>query len=443
MKKAKQLREERATKVTAMQALLDKASADNKRTLTTEERSQWKALDDEIIALDGELVIAERQETLNLEMASRQGQPLAGQPAGAPVNKRQFTRKELLDLSTFSMVRGLQLLAQGKPLDGVEKEVHEMAVKQARSAGVVIEGFAVPAFIGQELRGETATGQTTNAGDQGGLTIATEVNALIEALWANNFLSEVGARRFAGLVGNQTFPVQLTKPTAEAVSEIATLTDQEILFGHVDMAPNRRGATIPVSKQLLLQSSFDVQAFVIDQIRRCLDYKLNSDAVTAILAAITSGNGNLDTGATNGQAPTYAQMVGLETLIAASDADKGSLKYLVNPKVRGKLKLTEKFTGTIGASVWEPSNLINSYPAVVSTIVPSNLTKGTASGVASAIIFGNFNDFYFGMWGGVDFVVDPYTLAKKAQIQITANMWWDTKVARAASFAGIKDVLTT
>lgn len=434
MKKAKQLREERATKVQSMQALLAKAEAE-KRTITAEERTQWTTLNDEILVLDADLVIAERAEQLAKEAATVAGAQKQG----------EFSEKEVKDFRSFSIARGLALIAQGKPLDGIEAEVHAMAEADAKRSGLQIEGFAVPAFLPgskPEKRGQSATGQTTNPGDQGGVFVETQVNGLIDALWSRNFLSLVGAQRFAGLVGNQKFPVQLTKPVAESVTEIQALTDQEILFGEVDMSPNRRGATIPISKQLLLQTSFDVQRFILDQIRKSLDYKLNSDAITAVLAAITVGNANLIALGTNGLAPTYADLVAMETLLAASDADKDTVKYLTNPKVKGKLKTTQVFSGTNGDPVWKDS-ILNDYPAITSNIVPSNLTKGTSSGVASAIVLGNWADLYVGMWGGVDFVVDPFTLAKKAQIQITTNMWWDTEVARSASFVGIKDALTT
>jgi HK97 family phage major capsid protein len=194
---------------------------------------------------------------------------------------------------------------------------------------------------------------------------------------------------------------------------------------------------------LLLQSSIDVQNFVIDQIRMALDYKLNVDAINAILAAISTANGNILELGTDGAVPDYASIVGLETIVAANDADKNSLKYLTNSKVRGKLKLTQKFTGTNGDPVWEKGNEMNGYPAVVSNIVPSNLTKGTATGVCSAIVFGNFSDLYVGIWGGADFIIDPFSAKKKAQIEITCNMFWDTEVARVKSFAGIKDAKTT
>jgi HK97 family phage major capsid protein len=412
-----------------MDEMMNKATQE-KRELTAEEETEFTRLENEFETLKKKRSRLEDQESRNRTMST---------PVDTSIQD-DITDPEKRDFKKFSLVRGLQLLAEERKLDGIEKEVNDIATKEARDQGLKISGFAVPAFLPGQKRAQTVTGQTSTPGDQGGFAVATEVNELIDALWSQNFLSLVGARRFAGLVGNQTFPVVTTKPAAEAVTEIQALTDQTINFGKVDMAPNRRGATIPISKQLLLQSSFDVQAFVIDTIRKCLDQRLNVDAITAVLAAITGGN--LLALGTNGLAPAYADIVGLESIVAAADADKGSLKYLTNSKVRGKLKLTQKFASTNGDPVWEKGNEMNGYPAVVSNIVPSNLTKGSSSGVASAIVFGNWSDLYVGMWGGVDFVVDPFTLAKNAEVQITANMFWDVEVARAASFAGIKDALT-
>ncbi len=419
-----------------MRDLLKKIQ-DEKRSFTAEEKTQYDAWDAEFDQVQEHVVVLQKEEKRNLQLAVEL----------APVDtttSEGLSNNEQRNFKKFSLFRGLALMAAGKPLDGVEKEVHEMACAEARSSGLEISGFGVPTVIGAAKRGQTVTGQTSATGDQGGLTVQTEVNGLIESLWAKNFLALCGATRLSGLIGNQDFPVQSTKPSATALTEIEADTATEILFGKVSMSPNRRGITIPISKLLLIQNaSFDTQNFVIEQMRKALDYKLNVDAITAILAAITSGNGNLAALGANGVAPTYADMVGLETLISASDADKDGIKYLTNTKVRGKLKLTQKFASTNGDPVWEKGNEVNGYPAVTSNIVPSNLTKGSASAICSAIVLGNFQDFYVGMWGGMDFVIDPFSKKKTAEIEITANMFWDTEVARAASFAGIKDALTT
>jgi hypothetical protein len=74
--------------------------------------------------------------------------------------------------------------------------------------------------------------------------------------------------------------------------------------------------------------------------------------------------------------------------------------------------------------------------------VPSNLTKGAATEVCSAIIFGNFNDLLIGQWGGFDILVDPYTQGIGGQTRLIAAMHVDVGVKRAASFAAMLDALT-
>lgn len=350
-----------------------------------------------------------------------------------------LSAKDSKDLSKFSLLRGIQSLILKGQLDGIEAEVNQEARSQYKASGLEIAGdFIVPTF----LRGQTATGQTTAAGDQGGVGVPTELGGLVADLWEKNFLSQIGATRFSNLSGNQDFPVQISKPTAQERTEIQAADADEVLFTKISMTPNRRAAMIPISRQLILQSSFDVQSFVTEQIRFALDKKLNQDAVTAILAAITGGNGNLLAAGTNGAAPTYAHMVALETQAAANNHEGAVLKHLTNPKVRGKLKLTEQFSGTSGVPVFKDSK-INDYDAVITNLIPSNLVKGSSGSTCSAHIFGDFSYLYVGMWGGVGFKVDDLTLAANDQVRIIANMYWDVEVARAAAFTGYKDFTTT
>ena len=58
------------------------------------------------------------------------------------------------------------------------------------------------------------------------------------------------------------------------------------------------------------------------------------------------------------------------------------------------------------------------------------------------MIFGNFEDLYIGQWGGIDLVVDPYTLATSGEIRFVLNAYNDVLVAEPKSFAVIKDITT-
>ena len=160
----------------------------------------------------------------------------------------------------------------------------------------------------------------------------------------------------------------------------------------------------------------------------------SSNQPTGILA--TTGIGSV-VGGTNGIAPTYAHIVGLETQVAQDNADVGSLAYLTNSKVRGKLLQTEKASDT-AQFVWQDNNSMRGYNAAVSNQVSSTLTKGNQS-LSSAIIFGNWNDLIIGMWGGLDIAVDSSTGSSSGTVRVVALQDVDIAVRHAQSFAAMLD----
>ncbi len=89
----------------------------------------------------------------------------------------------------------------------------------------------------------------------------------------------------------------------------------------------------------------------------------------------------------------------------------------------------------------ELETLLN-YIVHGSNNVPSTLTKGTASGTCSAMIFGNFEDLLIGSFGaGTDIIVDRFSKATTGITRIVANSYCDVAVRRPESFAAIKDIL--
>jgi hypothetical protein len=57
----------------------------------------------------------------------------------------------------------------------------------------------------------------------------------------------------------------------------------------------------------------------------------------------------------------------------------------------------------------------------------------------SQVVFGNWEDDIFGMWGGLDIVIDPYTSAQTASVNVTTNAFADNAVRHTASFAWSTD----
>jgi hypothetical protein len=81
-----------------------------------------------------------------------------------------------------------------------------------------------------------------------------------------------------------------------------------------------------------------------------------------------------------------------------------------------------------------PETPLNGYGCGVSNCVSSALTKGTSSGVASAIFFGNWRDLVIAQWGGLDVQTNPYSLDTTGQIRVTAGQVVDYAVAHPESF---------
>ncbi len=377
---------------------------------------------------------------------------------------REPNRNVDVDLSekenrSYSVVRALNASATGDWKNaGLEREVHN---EIARQLGRESDGLFVPTSLRQtpemiarmrEMGQRAPLEATTDA--SGGYTVQTDVMSLIDMLRNRMIVRRMGAQVLSGLQGDLSFPRQATGSAFTWVAETpgSDVSDSDATFEQVLMAPKTGQSSTGYSRQLLRQSTIDVEMFVRNDLTL-------AGALGIDLAAINgSGTSNQPegilnvtgigsvAGGTNGLAPTWAHMVDLETQVAIDNADVGALGYLTNAKVRGKLKTTEKASST-GQFVWNDGaeagfGSMNGYRAGVTNQVPSNLTKGTSSGVCSAIIFGNWNDLIIGEWGAMEIIVDPYRLKKQGLIEVTSFVMADIAVRHPESFAAMVDALT-
>lgn len=359
-----------------------------------------------------------------------------------PTAEIGLTEKEA---RSFSFMRAINALAnpgdrKAQAEAAFERECSDaFAGKNGRSA----QGFFVPVEVQRrDLEVTTANSST------GGKLVATDLVSFIDALRNKMVVTGLGAQMLSGLVGSIAIPRQTAGATAYWVAESGAPTESQQTIDQVTMNPKTVGAFTDISRKLMLQSSIDVEAFVRNDLATVLALAIDLAAIngsgssnqpTGILA--TSGIGSV-AGGTNGGAPTLANMIDLETAVSVANADIGSLAYLTNAKVRGKLKQTFKNATYGDVPVWGDGNMVNGYNAAVSNQVPSNLTKGTASGVCSAVLFGNFADLIIGQWGALDLMVDPYSNSTSGTVRVVALQDVDVAVRHAESFAAMKDALT-
>jgi len=343
------------------------------------------------------------------------------------------------EVSQFSIVRAIDAIARNDWSNaGFEKEMSDAT---SQKLGKQPRGFFLPTDVmTRDLNVTTATA--------GGNVVATDLlsGSFIEYLRNKMTVADLGATLLTDLNGNVAIPRQSGGATAYWVAESGAVTESQAAFDQVTLTPATVGAFSDISRKLLLQSSIDVESFVRNDLATTLAIEIDRAAIhgsgssnqpTGILA--TSGIGDV-AGGTNGAAPDWSDIVGLETQVAQDNADMGNLAYLTNSKVRGKLLTTEKASNT-AQMVWGDNNTLRGYKAAVSNQVSSTLTKGSSS-VASAIIFGNWSDLLIGMWGGLDIAIDSSTGSASGTVRVVALQDVDVAVRHAQSFAAMKDALT-
>jgi HK97 family phage major capsid protein len=422
----------------ALLALAETEQRDNKPeeiVKMRENRTKMKALDAQIA--DAQFL---EEEQLRREERS------AG-AAGFNINKdrnKEGESGEKRKLRTgFSFRDAIRASLEQRQHDGLNKEVIEAGMAEAQTAKRSITGIAIPSFMMAPNIPAEQRAQSVGTTTQSGFLVATEIGEVIEYLYPRTVLREMGVNFLTGLTSNVDLIRQNGAAAATWEGENDDNANTDPTVESVPLRPKRLGAETVIGKQLVFQSrSVSVENWIRNNLNIAQGVALETAAINGSGTAPiptgllnTSGIGSVALG-TNGLAPTWASIVQLESEIADDNADYGTLAYLTTPIIRGKLKVTEKASST-GQFIWA-MNELNGYRAFVSTLVPKTLTKGSSSD-CHAIIFGNWAELYIGQWDGLDVVVDPYTLAGKAQLKITVNGWYDIALRHKESFAAIKD----
>lgn len=440
---ARELRDKRAGLKVEAQTILDKAAAE-KRELTVEEREQYDA---KIVQIDGlaeDIRRTEKMDALNAEPQTRTQENSQKNPMASV----GMTDKEIQKYSLVRAINAAVGTLQGNPKAwagaGLEKEASDAVAKRF---GREPRSFFLPNDVIVGEKRDLVVG-TPSAG---GYLVQTQYLPMIELLRNRMILAQAGVRMLTGLVGDIAVPKHTAAGTGYWVAESNAPTESAQTLGQVVLTPHSFGAFSDISHKLLVQSSIDVEGFVRDDLARVIALGIDyaglhgddsADPNQPDGVASTSGIGAV-TGGTNGAAPTWSHIVDLEKEVAIDNAEVDNMAYVTNAAVRGKLKKTFRNATYGELPIWEGTQL-NGHRSLVSNQVRSNLTKGSANGVCSAIFYGNWDDLVMGLWGdGIDILVDPFSLSTQRAVRVVAFQDVDFAVRHAQSFAAMLDVLTT
>jgi HK97 family phage major capsid protein len=380
---------------------------------------------------------------LALELEKRAASSVVGTP---------LSNSEEKEMRSFSISKLIREQSSGK-LTGLEKELVEESAKEARELGVSANGIYLSNKVLEVAHKRTMVVGTAGAG---GNFIPTEKIGFFDALYAQTVLPAAGATSLTGLSAN----ADLTGFSAAVASGWAAETGTQNPADATTVARTLRpkllyGAT-DISKMLLVQTNNSIENYILQSIMKSMAVAWEaavingdgSDKPTGILG--TANIQNVAIG-THGGAPSLAKILELVQKVQSANADTRNAKFLINPKTVAKLKQTSIDAGS-GAMILAYNqyfggiqNVIDGYEALVTSNVPSDLTKGTSGAVCSAIIYGDFSQVVTAQFGGVDLMIDSTSaaIARTGKVAVTVNMFVDSAVKQPGALGAILDATTT
>ena len=376
------------------------------------------------------VVVADAQSQVLAELAKRakapkqNATPAAAGVAPMPINGNGgdigLSEREVQD---YSFVRIIN--AAANPTDRAAQQAAAFEIEASAAAaskrGKAARGFVVPQDV---LRRDLLAGTASAGGNMIGGDF--RPGSFIELLRNQMVLNQVGITTLSGLTGPVAIPKQTASGTAYWVSEGGAPTESQQTIEQINMTPKTVAAFTDFSRRLTIQSSLDVEQFVRNDLSRVLALELDRVGLYGL------GNTNqpqgvryvtgINTEDFSNDAPTYTELVSMESKVADDNADIGSMAYITTPLRLGGMKTTEKASNT-AQFVYEPGGTVNGYPIYRSKQV-----------IANDVWFGVWSQLVLGLFSGLDIMVDPYTGSTSGTVRVIAMQDADYAVRYAEAF---------
>lgn len=439
MDNLKSKREERVVLEDAYAALANKAK---EKSLSADEVKTLDGLDKQISVLDSEVEVLERAEKRAAEIVKRQA------AAVGAVQDNVSEKKELNRIAkTYSFAKQIQGLAEKKDRftnDGMEAEMYQEAVREAKESGVSISGnIAIPSKFIKIGKQKAAL----NVGTEGADVVQTDLMGLIPVLNPDPVVSQLGITVMTGLRGDVQWPRHTTDVGFSWETETSNVDESVPAYDNIKIQPKRTGMYVDVTSQMMLQSSFVLEQHLRNIITR--RYELTID--DAVLNG--SGTGNkptgilyysgvnvLSLGSGSANNMTYGALISMIRDVKAENSRQGNAGFVTNANGVFALANTPKqASGVEGNFIYDFSGRLIGRPLFSSEVIPSNFSEGGQTDLVGIIYSDNWQGAVLGNWGGLDILFDPYTQALAGTKRFVVNAFMDVDVEQPKEFSICKD----
>lgn len=403
------IREARAAKVTEARRILATAETE-KRSLNPAEQSAFDKFKAEITSLE-----ADEQRATFMEDCERRA-------AGDPVGDRSFSAVQ----RQVNVVEVIRAQMEGRNLSGAAAE---FAQETERRTGRKAQGVFVPLSAI-----ESRAVNTTSTAPELVPTIH-RADQYIEPFRNSLLARRLGVRVLSGLSGNLSIPKHGTGTTVGWVAENAALPTGDMSFDGVTLAPKHAGGITEQSRQLIMQSSPDIEQLVRDDLSFMLAQAIDS-------ALIKGGGTNEPVGvlSTSGIQTASLSTLSWQNVLAMLQkldiVNASAANIVASTKAKAKLAGTLKAAGIAGYIL--EGGKVGDLPAYFS----NQVAEKTGTPNTGRVIAGDWSQVMLGIWSEVDILVNPYAEGaySKGNVLIRAMATVDAAVRHPEAFVVADDL---
>lgn len=269
------------------------------------------------------------------------------------------------------------------------------------------------------VNAETRAMQVTGDGGVHDSVVETEIDGILEPLYANSVLSQLGARWYTGLPkGDVQVPI-MGKGNVGWEGEIAAAQATGNAFTTKKLSPKRLTAYVDISKQLLVQDTIGVEAAIRRDIVNALNDKLQ--------ATILGGEDKTDAkpagifyNVSETTINNYKDLCKFEATLDDANIN-GEKKYLMGNTAKATFRSMVKGNNNTGMVL--EANQIDGTTMI-----------NTSSVATNKFAYGDFNYLAIGSWGDLDITIDQYTQAVNGCIRLVINAFFDAVILRPEAF---------
>jgi len=420
MKRLSDMMEERGRLVASMREIADNPKGKG-GDLDKDQADQFERMKADLTSLEKRI---ERQQFLDETDRRAQGQQLHTSGDGKLDDE---LRKFSLRAAIASQVPDLH----GKVDFGRERELSQ---EIARRSSRPFNGMAVPMEV-FEKRVMVGASSSLIADDH-------LAGQYIDRLRAKLVVKQLGARVLNGLVGDVSIPRLTGSATAGWIADNAAISATDATLDSLTMSPKHVGARTEFSRNMLLQSSPDIEELLRGDFAAILAEAVDRAAINGGGAnepvGLFGSGSSLDT-TTSLATPFWSSILTLIELVELNNTQ--GTGFLTTPTgvkyLRSMARTTDDSNGDIVGDgyVMESPRELAGYTCLSSTVVPSDSN-------GERIIFGNWSDMILGYWSAFDLLVNPYesTAYSKGNIQVRGIVTMDVGIRHYGSFAAATDL---